>query len=234
MIVLEGQPALSPFRLERLQARLKLFPSAPRVVGAWHVYWIEPKPGAAPDVAALGRILQAGSGGRPLAEGAVSRFVAPRLGTISPWASKTSELLDHAGVEVKRVERGTRLDIVGWPEGAGEAAALERLLHDPMTQSLLGANDEADALFHTPGRGELERIPLAGLEEANQRLGLALAEDEIEYLRDRFGALGRDPSDVELMMFAQANSEHCRHKIFNASWTVDGEEIGRASCRERV
>ncbi|HIY70390.1 MAG TPA: phosphoribosylformylglycinamidine synthase [Candidatus Luteimonas excrementigallinarum] len=224
MIVLEGQPALSPFRLERLQARLKLFPSAPRVVGAWHVYWIEPKRGAAPDVAALGRILQAGSGARPLAEGAVSRFVAPRLGTISPWASKTSELLDHAGVEVKRVERGTRLDIVGWPEGAGEAAALERLLHDPMTQSLLGANDEADALFHTPGRGELERIPLAGLEEANQRLGLALAEDEIEYLRDRFGALGRDPSDVELMMFAQANSEHCRHKIFNASWTVDGED----------
>ncbi|MEN1926171.1 phosphoribosylformylglycinamidine synthase [Luteimonas qiangzhengi] len=224
MIVLEGQPALSPFRLERLQARLKLFPSAPRVVGAWHVYWIQPQPGVEPDVDALTRILQAGTGAESLPDGAVSRFVAPRLGTISPWASKTSELLDHAGIDVKRVERGTRLDIAGWPENAAEAAALERLLHDPMTQSLLAAHDEADALFRTPGRGELERIALADLEEANARLGLALAEDEIEYLRDRFGLLGRDPSDVELMMFAQANSEHCRHKIFNASWTVDGED----------
>lgn len=224
MIVLEGQPALSPFRLERLQARLKLFPSAPRVVGAWHVYWIQPKFGAEPDVAALARILQAGTGAESLANGAVSRFVAPRLGTISPWASKTSELLDHAGIDVKRVERGTRLDIAGWPENAAEAAALERLLHDPMTQSLLDAHDQADALFRTPGRSELERIALADLEEANARLGLALAEDEIEYLRGRFGVLGRDPSDVELMMFAQANSEHCRHKIFNASWTVDGED----------
>ncbi|MGY0634062.1 phosphoribosylformylglycinamidine synthase [Luteimonas sp. A478] len=231
MIVLEGLPALSPFRLERLQARLKLFPSAPRVVGAWHVYWIQPQVGAEPDVGALARILQAGTGAEPLAGGAVSRFVAPRLGTISPWASKTSELLAHAGVEVKRVERGTRLDIAGWPENAAEAAALERLLHDPMTQSLLEAHDEADALFRTPGRGELERIALADLEEANARLGLALAEDEIEYLRDRFGTLGRDPSDVELMMFAQANSEHCRHKIFNASWTLDGEDQSHSLFR---
>src|SRR5690606_15502312 len=109
-------------------------------------------------------------------------------------------------------------------EDAAEAAALARLLHDPMTQSLLSAREDAGELFRTPGRSALERVPLAGLDEANARLGLALAEDEIEYLRERFGALGRDPSDVELMMFAQANSEHCRHKIFNASWTVDGED----------
>ena len=96
MIVLEGLPALSPFRLERLQARLKLFPSAPRVLGAWHVYWVEPEPGAEPDRGALGRILQAGGEPAPRADGAVSRYMAPRLGTISPWASKASELLRGA------------------------------------------------------------------------------------------------------------------------------------------
>ena len=228
MIVLEGQPALSPFRLERLQARLQQFSSSPRVLGAWHVYWIEPAPGAQPDAQALTRILQAGTGAAPRAEGAASRYVAPRLGTISPWASKAGELLRGAGLAVKRVERGTRLDIEGWPEDAAEAAALARLLHDPMTQSLLSAREDAGELFRTPGRSALERVPLAGLDEANARLGLALAEDEIEYLRERFGALGRDPSDVELMMFAQANSEHCRHKIFNASWTVDGEDKPRS------
>src|SRR3546814_360756 len=96
-----------------------------------------------------------------------------------------------------------------------------------MTQSLLASHDEAGALFRVPARGGVERIALAGLEEANARLGLALAQDEIEYLRERFGELGRDPSDVELMMFAQANSEHCRHKIFNASWTIDGQDMQR-------
>ncbi|AOH35275.1 phosphoribosylformylglycinamidine synthase [Luteimonas sp. JM171] len=224
MIVLEGQPALSPFRLERLQARLQHFSPAPRVLGAWHVYWIEPEEGARPDPGTLKRILQAGGDAAPLAEGAISRFVAPRLGTVSPWASKAGELLRGAELPVKRVERGTRLDIENWPEDPAQAAALERLLHDPMTQSLLSSRDDAAALFRAPGRAALERVPLAQLEEANARLGLALAEDEIDYLREQFGQLGRDPSDVELMMFAQANSEHCRHKIFNASWTVDGED----------
>ncbi|HEU0306255.1 MAG TPA: phosphoribosylformylglycinamidine synthase, partial [Lysobacter sp.] len=103
--------------------------------------------------------------------------------------------------------------------------ALAKLLHDPMTQSLLEARDDAAALFATPARGELERIALAELEAANARLGLALADDEIAYLRERYAALGRDPSDVELMMFAQANSEHCRHKIFNATWSIDGRDM---------
>jgi len=102
--------------------------------------------------------------------------------------------------------------------------ALALLLHDPMTQSLLASRDAAEALFAVPARGELERIALADLESANTRLGLALADDEIAYLRERYAALRRAPADVELMMFAQANSEHCRHKIFNASWTLDGRE----------
>ncbi|MFZ5636574.1 MAG: phosphoribosylformylglycinamidine synthase [Pseudomonadota bacterium] len=224
MIVLEGLPALSPFRRDRLESRLQALAPTLRVVGAWFVYWIEPEPGRSPDPATLQRILEAHGDRAPLDEGAVSRFVAPRLGTISPWASKAGELLRGAGQPVKRVERGTRIDLAGWPSDPAVQAAVARALHDPMTQSLLAEADAASALFAVPARGALEVVPLADLEAANVRLGLALAEDEIEYLRARYAELGRDPHDVELMMFAQANSEHCRHKIFNASWTVDGRE----------
>jgi phosphoribosylformylglycinamidine synthase len=224
MIVLEGQPALSPFRLERLQARLTAIAPDLRVLGAWFTYWVEPESGASPDAASLQRILQAVAGFQPLAAGAQSRFVLPRLGTISPWASKATELLHGAGLPVRRVERGTRVDLSGWPVDPVRQAAVAKLLHDPMTQSLLDGRDQGAAMFAAPARGALERIPLAQLEAANKRLGLALADDEVDYLRARFGELGRDPSDVELMMFAQANSEHCRHKIFNATWTIDGRD----------
>ncbi len=256
MIVLEGQSALSPFRLERLQARLRRIAPDLRIAGAWFTYWVQPTQGGTPDAvepdtATLQRILQAGSNTQPRADGAVSRFVVPRLGTISPWASKATELLQGAGLPVQRVERGTRIDIMGWPRLAGTQAApgsapperaaipthpgtaldasmleaaIAKLLHDPMTQSLLDDRDAVAALFKTPERGTLERIALADLPSANKRLGLALADDEIDYLRERYAELGRDPADVELMMFAQANSEHCRHKIFNASWTIDGRD----------
>jgi phosphoribosylformylglycinamidine synthase len=224
MIVLEGLPALSQFRLARLEARLQAIVPTLRITGAWFTYWVEPEAGADPDRAALCRILQGDAVSRALADNAVSRFVLPRLGTISPWASKATELLHGAGLPVKRVERGTRIDLSGWPGEPDARSAVAKLLHDPMTQSLLADRDAAAALFVAPARGALERVPLAGLEAANVRLGLALADDEIDYLRARFGELGRDPADVELMMFAQANSEHCRHKIFNASWTIDGRD----------
>ena len=224
MIVLEGLPALSPFRRERLETRLRAIVPDIRVSGAWWVYWVRPEPGRTPDAAALDRILEARAAVTPPADGAVPRYVAPRLGTISPWASKATELLRGAGQPVLRVERGMRLDLVGFPDDAAIRAALAKALHDPMTQSLLADPGEAAALFAVPARGALDVVPLADLEAANARLGLALADDEIAYLRERYAALGRDPHDVELMMFAQANSEHCRHKIFNASWTVDGRE----------
>ena len=224
MIVLEGLPALSPFRRDRLETRLQAIAPTLRVVGAWFTYWVEPQAGQTPDAATLQRILEAHDRREPLADGAVSRFVAPRLGTISPWASKAGELLRGAGQPVKRVERGTRIDLIGWPQDATTRAAVAKVLHDPMTQSLLADPAGAAALFAVPARGALEVIPLAELASANARLGLALADDEIEYLRERYAELGRDPHDVELMMFAQANSEHCRHKIFNAGWTIDGRE----------
>jgi phosphoribosylformylglycinamidine synthase len=230
MIVLEGQPALSQFRRERLEARLQAIVHTLRITGAWFTYWVEPESGASPDPDALCRILQASGAVQARGDDAVppavkSFFVLPRMGTISPWASKATELLHGAGLAVKRVERGTRIDLAGWPQDAAAQAAVARLLHDPMTQSLVTERDGAAALFATPARVALERIPLAQLEAANARLGLALAEDEIDYLHTRFGELGRDPADVELMMFAQANSEHCRHKIFNASWTIDGRDM---------
>ncbi|HEU0151913.1 MAG TPA: phosphoribosylformylglycinamidine synthase [Arenimonas sp.] len=224
MIVLEGLPALSPFRRDRLQNRLQQIVDGLRVTGAWHVYFVEPESGASPDLGALGRILEGCTGREPLADGAASRFVVPRLGTLSPWSSKATEIVQGAGLAVKRVERGLRLDLAGLPPaGDPRWPKLARALHDPMTQSLLATREDAARLFVQLAPGALERIPAATLAEANLRLGLALSPDEIEYLQARYAELGRDPSDAELMMFAQANSEHCRHKIFNADWTVDGE-----------
>ncbi len=235
MIVLEGQPALSPFRRDRLESSLRALNDGLRVSGARHMYFVDPDAdadgagdGATLDRNVMARILE----GTPVA-GAEPHpnalFVVPRLGTLSPWASKATEILRGAGLPVHRVERGLRLDIAKLPDGpASEWPAIARLLHDPMTQSLLRSRDEATRMFAIPARGELERIALAHLDAANVRLGLALSEDEIAYLRRRFGELERDPSDAELMMFAQANSEHCRHKIFNAQFTVDGEPQPRS------
>ncbi|WP_290890713.1 phosphoribosylformylglycinamidine synthase [Arenimonas sp.] len=224
MIVLEGLPALSPFRRDRLQNRLQQIVDGLRVTGAWHAYFVEPAAGASPDLAALGRILEGCTGSEPLADGARSRYVVPRLGTLSPWSSKATEIVQGAGLAVKRVERGLRLDLAGLPPtGDARWPKLARALHDPMTQSLLASREDAAKLFVQLAPGALERIPAATLAAANLRLGLALSPDEIEYLQARYAELGRDPSDAELMMFAQANSEHCRHKIFNADWTIDGE-----------
>ena len=224
MIVLEGLPALSPFRRDRLQNRLQLIVPGLRVTGAWHVYFVQPEAGASPDLTVLGRILEGCTGRDEPAAGAASRFVVPRLGTLSPWATKATEILRGAGLAVQRAERGLRLDLDGLPPaGDPRWPRLARALHDPMTQSLLDTREDAARLFARLAPGPVERIALATLPEANVRLGLALSEDEIEYLQQRYAELGRDPSDAELMMFAQANSEHCRHKIFNADWTIDGE-----------
>ena len=228
MIVLEGAAALSPFRRARLESRLQTIAADLRITGAWHIYFVRAEEGADIDQATLQRILQAQPQAAARQDGSISRFVVPRLGTLSPWSSKATELVRGAGLAIGRVERGTRLDLAGWPSDPAQQAAVAKLLHDPMTQSLLDDASQAQALFSTPARGQLERIPVNELEAANQRLGLAMAQDEIDYLRERFGQLGRMPSDVELMMFAQANSEHCRHKIFNASWTIDGREQERS------
>ena len=155
--------------------------------------------------------------------------VIPRVGTISPWASKATDIAHICGLPVHRIERGKVFEIATSKELLGEEIdELVPLLHDRMTETCLGDFPEESMLFaeHTPRPLRTVALGKSGrsaLERANTELGLALSGDEIEYLVDRFDELGRDPTDVELMMFAQANSEHCRHKVFNADWIIDSE-----------
>ncbi len=158
-------------------------------------------------------------------------LVVPRIGTISPWSSKATDIARHCGLEaVHRIERGVAYFIVtanGEALSQGERAALMPLVHDRMTETVLVAFDEAARLFDRFEPRPLATVDIlsggrAALERANRDMGLALSQDEIEYLVEQFKRVARNPTDVELMMFAQANSEHCRHKIFNANWVIDG------------
>ena len=226
MIVLDGHDALSPFRLDRLNSELAAAPAALRVASARWLYLVEPDPGSSLDAHApsLREILLAtGTHARP----AGALYVLPRIGTISPWSTKATEIVRGAELPVARVERGMVLALEG-DRGALQSPRVLRALHDPMTQSLLDAVDDVEAAFRAGAAGALASIalgddPRAALRRADRALGLALGDDEIDYLAIRYRELGRDPTDAELMMFAQANSEHCRHKIFNASFAIDGE-----------
>jgi phosphoribosylformylglycinamidine synthase len=218
-----GARALSDFRLAKLLPRLQEIDAGIRRVAAefWHFVEADGTPGAE-QRRLLEKLLTYGS--PPEGDPAGDAFlVVPRLGTISPWSSKATDIARNCGLEgVRRIERGILFSIAA--KGKIDRERVGALLHDRMTENVLGALDEADGLFRHVAPRPLASVPLAQLEEANQRLGLALAEDEIEYLRDAFRGLGRDPTDAELTMFAQANSEHCRHKIFNADWIVDGKK----------
>jgi len=227
MIALDGQNALSAFRLERLNARLDALHRGSRVQAAWFVYFLDAA--AAPEGTLRQRLLEVLEA-KDAAPQSATLWVVPRLGTISPWSSKATDILHGAGFDLRRVERGTAWLLAGMPAADSPAhAAVLALLHDAMTQSVLASLDEAQGLFLAGQPGDLVHVALGGdaraaLAKANAELGLALATDEIDYLAERYAELGRDPTDAELFMFAQANSEHCRHKVFNASWTVDGEE----------
>ena len=153
----------------------------------------------------------------------------PRFGTVSPWASKATDIAKQCGLDVFRIERGVQF---AWkskkPLNPEQHQLVLAAIHDRMTESVIDSVESANQLYQTLDDRPLARIPVlaegrAALDKANQELGLALSDDEITYLADNFVRLNRNPSDVELMMFAQANSEHCRHKIFNSSWTIDGE-----------
>jgi phosphoribosylformylglycinamidine synthase len=225
ILKLRGARALSEFRLAKLLRSLQqASPGVQRVAGEyWHFVEMADEPDAE-QRRMLERLLDYGApleGGA--GEGAELYLVVPRIGTISPWSSKATDIAHSCGLDgVLRIERGIAYTVgrEGPPRGRGAIAAL---LHDRMTETVLDAPEDAAQLFrHVPPR-PLARVPLAELEQANLRLGLALSADEIDYLRNAYERLGRDPTDAELTMFAQANSEHCRHKIFNAEWIVDGE-----------
>ncbi|NNK38813.1 MAG: phosphoribosylformylglycinamidine synthase, partial [Xanthomonadales bacterium] len=155
-------------------------------------------------------------------------LVVPRLGTQSPWSTKATDIARRCGLEgVERIERGMACWISGLRDADREPIAA--VLHDRMTQSVLASLDQAEGLFTHADPKPLVHVPVLSegreaLRRADRELGLALSEDEIGYLADAFADMERDPTDAELMMFAQANSEHCRHKIFNARWTIDGED----------
>ncbi|MDR6643033.1 MULTISPECIES: phosphoribosylformylglycinamidine synthase [unclassified Luteibacter] len=226
MIALDGQSALSPFRLERLNAHLDALHHGTRVQAAWFTYFVDGS--AAPEGEARARLLAVLEAKTTAPENATF-WVVPRLGTISPWSSKATDILHGAGFDVRRVERGTAWQVTGMPAAGDPAyASVMAAFCDPMVQSPLTRLDDAAGLFLAGEPGPLGHVELgsdasAALAAANKELGLALADDEIAYLADRYAEMGRPPTDAELMMFAQANSEHCRHKVFNASWTLDGK-----------
>jgi phosphoribosylformylglycinamidine synthase len=237
---LPGPSALSVFRRARLLARLQTLAPAAQTLHAQHMHFVHARaPLTEIERHRLSALLTYGDAAEPLPADGVGWLVVPRLGTVSPWASKATDIAHNCALpQVARIERGTRYTIgfarrlLGGSQTppADVLAGLGALLHDRMTESLVAADNPVPELFRElPGK-PLAHVPLrtqgrAALVEANRTLGLALAEDEIDYLLEAYGRMQRDPTDVELMMFAQANSEHCRHKIFNASWTVDGETL---------
>ncbi|MBI2747473.1 MAG: phosphoribosylformylglycinamidine synthase [Burkholderiales bacterium] len=230
----EGGSALSPFRVQQLLPRLQAIHDKISGIAARYVHLVasdaEPTAGLKQQLAAL---LSYGDPYAGPADGPLV-VVAPRLGTVSPWASKATDIAHNCGLAVHRVERVVeyRLTLKSGllgknaltTEQLGQVAAL---LHDRMTESAVATREEACALFTELHPAPMEHVDILGggraaLEKANVQFGLALAEDEIEYLVQAFRDLKRNPTDVELMMFAQANSEHCRHKIFNADFSIDG------------
>jgi hypothetical protein len=231
MLELAGQPALSDFRLEKLTHSLRKADGRVTGVEARYTYFID----LAAKLSAehrerLEALLLSGESPGRLSKGASKLYVVPRHGTISPWSSKATDIALACDLTaVRRIERGIcyALKFGGRPSH-DEVLQLSRLLFDRMTETVLESSGDARALFQAHEPAQIVTVPLldagrAALETANADLGLALSEDEIDYLVASYADLGRDPTDAELMMFAQANSEHCRHKIFNADWIIDGE-----------
>ena len=229
MLELRGAPALSEFRQNKILSKLQQ--SVPSVTSVYAEFVHFADVSAEMDgneLQVLARLLKYGPKAE-IKEGAGEQFlVVPRFGTISPWSSKASDIAHNCGLDkVLRLERGTVYYIEGVT--ASDRDLIAAALHDRMVETVLADSAEAENLFSHADPAPLETVDiLAGgrdaLVAADQNLGLALADDEIDYLVENYQILDRNPTDVELMMFAQANSEHCRHKIFNASWTIDGED----------
>jgi phosphoribosylformylglycinamidine synthase len=229
MIEIAGASAFTPARLEKRLAAVRARNPGVTGLSASFAHFVDVDGALLPeDRRVLDRLLtygprlnaaEGGAGGRRL-------LVVPRLGTISPWSSKATDIARICGLQqVRRIERGIWYTVRG---DVADEAGLRRALHDRMTESVLAEPHEAAALFSKHAPRPLATVALgadgkAALARANAQLGLALAPDEIDYLVDAYQTLGREPTDVELMMFAQANSEHCRHKIFNADFVLDGK-----------
>lgn len=233
VLKMRGGTALSSFRVEKLTAALAAQGIAARIYAEyWH--FVEVDTALTDDEnSILSKILHYGDPAQPeLAQGSLL-CVLPRLGTISPWSSKATDIAEHCGLsKIQRIERGIAVyarKTDGSDLSAAEQAILLPLIHDRMTEEVFSSLDAGRELFrHFEPKPFLTVDVLGGGKEAllkaNSEFGLALSDDEIDYLVENFKKLGRNPSDVELTMFAQANSEHCRHKIFNADFIIDGQK----------
>ncbi len=224
-----GEPALSDFRKRKLVRRMAAIGIAGDALEAHFVYLIESgKVLTGDEITSLQDLLHAEL--TPSLDRNGLLLIVPRLGTQSPWSSKATDIALRCGLDgVLRIERAIAYHLPGAAELASvDHAGLSSILHDRMTQSVLYSLDDAHELFAHHQPRPLSRIPVLreggeALRSADRELGLVLSPDEIDYLVNAFSALGRDPTDAELMMFAQANSEHCRHKIFNAQWRLDDQ-----------
>jgi len=221
--VLPGPTALTAFEAERLAARLRTIDPGVTVIESAYLYILRMSERAAPPVneARLRELLELGAALPP----GPCVWIAPRTGTQSPWSSKATDILHNTGfTAIERIERARVVRVTG----ARSLPPLAALLHDRMTESVFFQSaDELASLFTPAEPKPLAHIDVLGrgaeaIAAADRELGLSLAPDEIDYLVAEFKKLGRNPTDVELYMFAQANSEHCRHKIFNAVWSIDG------------
>ncbi len=233
MLVFRGTCALSPFRVEKLTAGIRSQVPQLQQLTAFFLHIVDaPDDLSGKDRDALERLLTHGPVAPPPPASSTFLFVTPRPGTISPWSSKATDIARGCGLSgIKRIERGTAfyLSTTDSQQLTGrEISQVARFLHDRMTQTVFVRVDDAAQLFvearpRPMGHVNVTEHGRDALIQANRDLGLALAEDEIDYLLAAFRKLHRNPTDVELMMFAQANSEHCRHKVFRADFIVDGE-----------
>ncbi|GAB4345048.1 MAG: phosphoribosylformylglycinamidine synthase [Gammaproteobacteria bacterium] len=229
MLRLRGSTALSPFRVEKLLNRLRSRIPDVTHVSAEYVHFADLEQRLDRDeLAVLDRILTYGPRSAEVTPEGRMLLVVPRLGTISPWSSKATDIAHNCGLnKIRRLERGVVYYLASRSTLDGDQLDIAMsLIHDRMTEMVMTDPEDAEALFSQAEPAPVSTVALLtegrlALESANRELGLALSEDEIDYLVENYQALGRNPTDVELMMFAQANSEHCRHKIFNADWVID-------------
>ena len=225
MFIVAGAPAHSSFKKTQLLNRLASMSSVQSFDSQW-VYLFDQALDEQQQQSAL-QLLNDGASFelRQAASDEVQILVTPRVGTISPWSSKATDIFANCNTPVHRLERGVLFTLKGIADVSNE---LKQVLHDRMTESVFNHIDDAAALFVETEPKPLNSIDILGegkaaLVKANSEFGFALSDEEIDYLTEAFIKLGRNPHDIELMMFAQANSEHCRHKIFGSEWTIDGE-----------
>ncbi|VAW86157.1 Phosphoribosylformylglycinamidine synthase, synthetase subunit / Phosphoribosylformylglycinamidine synthase, glutamine amidotransferase subunit [hydrothermal vent metagenome] len=233
MLQLRGCSALSSFRLDKLLAAIQgQLPEITAIAAEFIHFVAVERTLSSEELQTLNEVLTYGPEASQDEREGHMLVVIPRIGTISPWASKASDIAHNCGLTaIKRIERGSCFSFVkanGSALSSDEMDLIKPLIHDRMTEMVIEEFADAEALFTVAEPQPMSSVDILGagrdaLVVANRELGLALADDEIDYLVENFTALNRNPNDIELMMFAQANSEHCRHKIFNADWIIDGE-----------